>query len=129
MGMFDYLRCELPMPDGRKVLEDSFQTKSLWCSMDRFTITSQSRLIYHPCRHECIGEHEIRPGVMFPQYRRVPLDDVDVEYHGDLEIHGTTPDDDFVHYVVRFTHGTVEWIRPFEELPEAHRTWLMERGR
>ena len=38
--MFDHVTCELPMPDGRDVPRDGFQTKSLdKCLMDLFTIT------------------------------------------------------------------------------------------
>lgn len=128
MGMFDYLQCDLPMPDGREVTKDGFQTKSLWCSMDRFTITRQGRLIYHRCRYEPGPDREIKPGIMCPQYERVAMGDVNMDYHGDLAIHGTAANDEFLRYVVRFTHGEVEWIRQFEELPEIHRIWLIERG-
>ena len=47
MGMFDHVTCELPMPDGRELVKDSFQTKSLWCCMDLFTITAAGRLMFH----------------------------------------------------------------------------------
>jgi hypothetical protein len=128
VGMFDYLRCELPMPDGRKVSKDSFQTKSLWCGMDRFTITRQGRLIYHRCRYEPGADREIKQGIMVAQYNRVAMEDIDMDYHGDLAIHGTTADDKSLHYAVRFTRGTVEWIRDFDGLAEIHRIWLIERG-
>jgi len=126
--MFDYVTCELPMPDGRQVVKDSFQTKSLWCSMDHFTITAQGRLIYHRCRYEPAADREIKPGMIVLQHKPVAIEDTDIDYHGDLEIHGSAPDDDCVRYAVRFTHGTVEWIRPWEDLPEIHRTWLLEKG-
>ncbi len=126
MGMFDHVTCELPMPDGREVVKDSFQTRSLYCVMVRFTITAQGRLIHNICRYE--QDTEIASGVRIPQYRRVPVEDVDMDYHGDIEINGVTRDDGYFRYAVRFTHGTVEWIRPFDELPELHRTWLLERG-
>jgi hypothetical protein len=38
------------------------------------------------------------------------------------------PDKTGVRYAVRFTHGTVEWIRALDSLPEIHQRWLMERG-
>ena len=115
MGMFDHVTCELPMPDGREVLKESFQTKSLWCCMDLFTITAEGRLIFHKCRYSTSDPP-------------APVADIDMDYHGDLEIHGATPDGDSVRYAVRFTHGTAEWIRPLDSLPELHRQWLMERG-
>ena len=128
MGMFDHVHCEMPMPDGREVLKDSFQTKSLWCSMDRFTITGRGRLIYHRCRYEPAPDREVKPGLWFPQYNRVEMEDIDMDYHGDLAINGTTAEDLLLSYAVRFTHGTVESIRPLEDLAEIHRTWLQERG-
>ena len=121
MGMFDYVRCEAALPDDRAAGEPDFQTKSLWCSMDQFTITAAGRLIYHKRRYSTASNtHSLEP---------IHVADIDMDYHGDLEMHGTTRDDDFVRYVVRFTHGTVEWIRPFEELPDIHWQWLMERER
>jgi len=126
--MFDYITCELPMPDGRELVKDSFQTKSLYCTSDDFTITAQGRLIHHVCRYDPDEDTEILPGIRIPQYRRVPVEDIDMDYHGDIEIHGATRDDGYFRYAVRFTHGTVEWIRPFDELPLPHRTWLVEKG-
>jgi hypothetical protein len=118
--MFDDLRCELPMPDGREVLNRSFQTKSLWCSLDRFTISATVRLIYHKRRF-----------VSAPDGTPLPAEhvaDIDMDYHGDLAMYGETADGEGVMYVVRFTHGSVEWIWPFEQLTEIHQVWLMERG-
>jgi hypothetical protein len=36
----DHVTCELPIPDGREMVKDSFQIESLWCRMDLFTITA-----------------------------------------------------------------------------------------
>jgi hypothetical protein len=122
MGMFDYIRCELPMPDGREV-QDTFQSKSLWCCMDQFTITAAGRLIHHP--------HEFKvasSGGRVASAQPVHVADIDMDYHGDLVIHGTANDRASVCYTVRFTHGQVEWIRLFETLPEINRRWLLERG-
>ena len=114
MGMFDHVTCELPMPDGREVVKDSFQTKSLWCCMDLFTITAEGRLIFHKRLYSTSS---------LPEH----VADIDTEYHGDIEIHGGTPEGAFVRYAVRFSHGKAEWIRPLESLTELHRFWLMER--
>jgi len=118
--MFDYVTCELPLPDGRHVPKDSFQTKSLWCSMDLFTITASGRLIFHKRRYYLFSEANSRP----PEH----ICDLDMNYHGDIKILGTAKDGSLACYAVRFTHGTVEWIRSFEQLPELHRIWLTERG-
>ena len=42
MGMFDYLRCEVPLPDGTPDLE--WQTKDLVCELDTFTIRADGSL-------------------------------------------------------------------------------------
>ncbi len=118
--MFDHVSCELPMPDGREVVKDSFQTKSLWCCLDLFTITAAGRLIFHKRRYSLASATE--------PPAPVHVADIDMEYHGDIEIYGSTRDQEFVRYAVRFTHGTVEWIRPYEQLPEVHQMWLAERG-
>jgi hypothetical protein len=36
----------------------------------------------------------------------------------------TTFETQFIQYVARFTHGTLEWIRPWSELSEIHRSIL-----
>ena len=47
MGLFDTIRCDYPLPDPR--LQDvEFQTKSLDCAMQRYTITADGRLLRHP---------------------------------------------------------------------------------
>ena len=88
--MFDYLRCEMPMPDGRSVPEVEFQTKSLWCCMDRFTITAAGRLIYHRHRYEAGQADDERLGFGRPVW----VGDFDMDYHGDLAISGGTVDGD-----------------------------------
>ena len=124
MGMFDHLRCEMPLPDGRCAPEVEFQTKSIWCGLSRFTITAAGRLIYHRRRSENTTAVAATPS----PGRLVPVADVDMDYHGDLAIYGGTGDGVDLSCVVRFTHGTVEWIRPFDSLPEIHQLWLTERG-
>ena len=108
MGMFDHISCEIPLPDGRQVDSDSFQTKSLECCMDLYTITAAGRLILHRRRYSTsrMPEH---------------IEDIDTEYHGDIEIYGTMADGKLAFYAVRFTHGTVEWIRPFDTLRSTDR--------
>ena len=125
MGMSDDLKCDVALPDGRMPPGSSFQTKSLYCMMGRFTITAQGRLIHHQCRLEDAGKHEVRPGLFFPQLRQVPVADVDMEYHGDIKLSGDVQHDGtYADYVARFTNGTLEWIRPYEALSEAHKTWF-----
>jgi hypothetical protein len=95
----------------------------VYCRTDRFTITDRGRLVHHQCRLEKSGQHEIRPGIVFPKNRGVAVADVDMEYHADILLSGTV-DGKLAEFVVRFTHGEVEWIRPYESLAEAYKMWL-----
>lgn len=95
MGLFDIIECEYPIPDGvhQKL---HFQTKDLECLLDHYTITRDGRLLRHARRES--------PG---------PEKDVEWPYHGDIRIYDSDPDKahQLIGYVVRFTHGRVEWIR------------------
>lgn len=44
MGMFDDLRCEIPLPPGGWVSPYDFQTKDLDCEFDKYVITKDRRL-------------------------------------------------------------------------------------
>jgi len=120
MGMFDYVRCKLPMAVGQEPVTSTFQTKSLWRGLDEFTINEAGRLIFHRHRYSFTGGAE-RPVAEH-------VGDIDMEYHGDLELYGTMRDGQDVCYVIRFTHGVVEWIRALEELSEMHQRWIEDRG-
>lgn len=65
--------------------------------MDHYTITSDGRLIQDIWRD---GRH-------------VP--DREWLFHGDVVMQGTVGPTEWVEYLVRFTHGRVEWIRRLEE--------------
>ena len=117
--LFDEVMCEFPLPDAREIAGRAFQTNSLWCCRDRFTITAAGRLIFHQCPHpphqpaqsQLVG----RPG---------HASDIDLNYHGDLELYGSDTTGRMAHYVARFTHGSVEWVRPSDDISAAHRAWL-----
>jgi uncharacterized protein (DUF433 family) len=93
MGMFDIVVFEMEMPEfqGRR-----FQTKNLDCCMDRFAITKTGRL--------CLTGNELMEDVVKPETERV-----DIDYHGDLRLISEKEQEA---YTARFTHGTLEWIRP-----------------
>jgi hypothetical protein len=101
MGMFDTIRCEYPLPEN-SFQEESFQTKSLECLLDEYTITKRGRLILHMHRHY-----------------QTKTKDVDVEYHGDLRFYTSVGERDegtyeWVEYKARFTEGKVQWIKRVE---------------
>lgn len=56
MGMFDYVKCEAPLPDGWKPGDHHLQTKDFDCGLETYVIRSDGRLIredrdtdYHGC--------------------------------------------------------------------------------
>lgn len=99
MGLFDTVKCQYPLPSPlHQDLE--FQTKDLERLLDHYSITRDGRLIRHH-----------RPG------GRGPERDIEWPIHGDIRIYERDPQnqDRLVEYVVRFTHGRVEWIRRSDE--------------
>jgi hypothetical protein len=108
------------MPDGRELAKDSFQTKSLHCLMDLFTITAAGRLIYHQRRYFPASDTHPR----MPEH----VADIDMHYHGDIEIYAIANDNTLARYAVRFTRGTLEWIRPFAALSESDHFLPTDRG-
>ena len=104
MGMFDYVECDHPLPDGFNPTGVEFQTKDLFCELATIRITEAGRL-------EDVGGS---------QGRKETLDD----WHGDLEFycanvcgggpHGfmTEGDKPLVarHYDARFTDGRLSKI-------------------
>ena len=110
MTMFDFLRVEAKLPDGHVKPGHSFQTWSLVGSVEHFTITAQGRLVHH-CR-PCQRVAEIVSG----QATSASLleEDIDMEFHGDIEFFGQTEDHKPAYYSARFTHGLLEWIHRLE---------------
>ena len=49
MGLYDYVRCEMPLPPDGKVPDGLFQTKSFDDPyLELYVINQAGRLIYHP---------------------------------------------------------------------------------
>lgn len=121
--MFDTVVFEGDLPDGMKPSDGGFETKSLFRMMDRFTITKDCRLIHHARRY---GKDAGCPDG-FP--RRAPLValDIDMEFHGDIVLTGFQPKG-YSEHVLRFTHGTLEWVRPIGSLSEEQRNIARARS-
>lgn len=98
MGLFDTVRCEYPLPD-QQHQDLEFQTKDLERCLESYTITQEGRLVWHARRG-----------------RRGPIRDIEWPLHSDVRIYAPDPSKTWIEYVVRFTDGLVEWIRPEEEV-------------
>lgn len=136
MGMFDYIECEYPLPDGFVPPPGwEFQTKDTEAMyMEVYRITKDGRLIHEACDYEIVPEEE-RPYYGKPEFegflkiagsqRKVNERDEDEQYHGDLEFYGSnitgcgpegyiTEDDAPMvrrEYTARFTNGNLQEIR------------------
>src|SRR5260370_25749949 len=107
MGMFDDVYCEADLPPGHPQSGRDFQTKSLLCCLDQFTITKEGRLVLHAFRYQPAGE--AKDGL--PAMERIPAGDIDTEFHGDILLYATV-EDRLVACVARLTHRPLESIRP-----------------
>jgi hypothetical protein len=104
MGMFDEVWFDEELP-GVPTKCRRFQTKSLECSMDRYIVTKAGRL--------CLtGNTWLEDSPVDTAQEKV--ESVDTDFHGDLRL--ISHDGEYVEYVARFTHGTLEWIRPEAEV-------------
>jgi hypothetical protein len=102
MGLFDHVRCEYPLPDPTQQ-EREFQTKDLDSLMHHYVITRDGRLIRKARPDDGWGprvEHDME----WPIHGDIRIYDFDQEARQSIE------------YVVRFTHGRVEWVRPVTEV-------------
>jgi len=99
MGMFDDLRCELPLPDGWE--GTGLQTKDLGCTMSLVTITKAGRLV---------GQNR-------EWWWEAHKPERDLDFHGDLLFYGhegSSPQatDWLWHeYIARFSEGQLVGIR------------------
>ena len=121
MGMYDEVECAADLPDEFLIAGQRFQTKSLYRSLDRFSITKEGRLILHACRYEHTGQRG-----WIPLMTRIPTGDVDLDFHGDIRLMAS--EGEIQEYAVRFTHGRLEWVRPFAELSEAEQMLVTRRN-
>jgi len=99
MGLFDEIRWDAELPKGHPPDNRLFQTKSLDPCMDQYVVTAEGRLLLMGYGFEDsadLVDAEISEGV-------------DVEFHGDMLMISVGGHRE---YLARFTHGTLEWIRP-----------------
>jgi hypothetical protein len=111
VGMFDELQCDYPLP-GVGVTTGGFQTKDLECSLSRYTITKDGRLVCDKWHYVTVPEHE-RDHHGLPLLRRV-IDEpsVDQQYHGALNFYGDDGD-----FTAIFKHGRIVDVIDMCEAP------------
>jgi len=119
MGMFDYLMCEMPLPEQpRPPRRRVFQTKDTTPQfLERFTITAGGRLIHHTVRYEEVPPAE-RP---YPHMtsigcmRAVSAGDADTNFHGMLEFYTyDSATREYWSYEAKFTDGQCVGIQYLE---------------
>jgi|SRR5271165_3613858 len=102
MGLFDEIRWDAALPEGHPPDSRLFQTKSLDPCLDHYVVTPEGRLLLVGGGFDDtdLADAEILPGA------------IDVEFHGDMRMLSVGGQ---LEYLARFTHGTLEWIRPLAE--------------
>jgi hypothetical protein len=106
MGLFDEIWFEGPLP-GIQSNCRRFQTKSLHCCLDRYNVTEEGRL--YLTRNVRLGDGST--DIALDKSKRI-----DIDFHGDIRL--MSDEGPIEEYVVRFTHGTLEWVRPLSDVPE-----------
>jgi len=83
MGLFDTVFCHVQLPDS-EVQNCTFQTKSLACLMESYTITRAGRLV----KHERLGEFRKDPDApLGGSIETTAAWDEDTGFHGDLDFY------------------------------------------
>jgi len=128
MGMFDWLDCKYPLPDGHVSKDHEFQTKDTPLQfLEVYTITAAGRLVADECHYEEVTKEfwervekdakasdDLRGRVR----RVVDSADVDQNFHGALVFYGDSETDGFWRtYRARFTDGALVRIELVEKEP------------
>jgi hypothetical protein len=108
MGLYDYLRCEYPLPEGAPV--DGYQTKDTPAQfLERYTITADGRLMERRVELEWIDDPG--RGLIGGYFAAVPGTGewVEIPLHGDLWFY-----DGEWEFRARFTEGRIARIEQVE---------------
>lgn len=112
MGMFDYVRCDIPLPDA---FAGELQTKDFGCVLGVLLIRVDGRLMIQDCEWEEVPPEE-RSDRKLPVFRAINKRWRDLDFHGDFCFYGSGKSDGEWHeYVARFSHGTLESIKVIPE--------------
>jgi hypothetical protein len=127
MGFCDYVTVDREDMDRAIISGSRWQTKSLYASGAEFTITTSGKLVEHLYRYDEDPE-DIHGITRLPLRKRIPAGEKVIDYHGDILLYRSLPDDALHNVVARFTNGKLEWIRSLEDYPEENRCLLVEQG-
>lgn len=104
MGMFDYLKVEVGLPDGTSGEGREFQTKDLECLLETYTITADGLLLRQQVDMEWVSDATVALGGYLK-----PIDGsetiTEIPFHGDITFYEGLNDGVFRDYVARFTEG------------------------
>jgi hypothetical protein len=91
--------------------------------MDEFTVTKEGRFIHDAASY--VKENTQAEGIP----RMVPAEklDVDMQFHGDIVLTSYQGERLYGHFL-RFTHGTLEWLRSAGALSAEERIIAMARN-
>jgi hypothetical protein len=106
MGLFDEVWFEEQV-SGIQSPCRRFQTKSLHCCLVHYIITKEGRL---HLKSNMLAEDMSSAGMQENSEGK------DTEFHGDIRL--VADEGPFEEYIARFTHGTLEWVRPITQVPE-----------
>jgi hypothetical protein len=109
MGMYDYVHCEVPLPDG---YVGDMQTKDFDCFFGTILIRTDGRLLVEEGDWEAVPlDEQPNPKIpMFGTFRVTNKRWRDLDFHGDFRFHGSRDRGDWHEYLARFTHGVLETI-------------------
>jgi hypothetical protein len=110
MGMYDELWWEAELPVGHPSNNRLFQTKSFDRCLDRYVVTQEGRLYL-------VGNGWQDDGDFHGERSQGTID---VDFHGDMRL--VSMEGQYGEYIARFTHGTLEWIRPSADVPRVRRS-------
>lgn len=124
MGLFDTIRLERAYPEYDIPASLECQSKSLYASACKFTITADGKLVEHLFRYEPDPENT-HPILSKMPTKAISIGEKVIDFHGDISLVYQHDSDDCVRELVaRFTHGQLEWLRRVEEYPEDNRALL-----
>ena len=125
MGMFDYVNCRVPLPDGWVPLENGLQSKDLDCGMDVVTISADGRLMQryvsewlpvpeHDWKYT--GSTDVLQQIWHEQSKRRPVyAERDLNFHGWFNFYGSDSDKNWHEYRAKFTDGRLVAIEPLAD--------------